>query len=145
MAGKKLGLFVLAVTKRVHAQLAQEQRAIAHEVLQTEQITLERLGVMEIDVEGGEVEKRKIEVLRRGIVGVGDQALRIDLLDDVAQLGQEPLDLSSAVPTDDIGRDFVADAVGEQGGVPAAALGGFTHGQTGFALRPFAVEEAEVL
>jgi hypothetical protein len=53
---------------------------------------------MEIDVEREEVEEVEVEILGRGIVGVGDQPLRIDLLGDVVELFEEVARPRRAVP-----------------------------------------------
>ena len=85
VAGQELGLLQLAVPQRVHAQLAEHERLVADEVLQPEQVAAERLAVVQVDVERGEVEERQVEVLGRREVGVGDQPVRVGLLGDVGQ------------------------------------------------------------
>src|SRR3954451_2497161 len=87
------------------------------------QVTAERLAVVELDVERGEVEERQVEVLGGGVVGIGDQAARIDPLGDVHQFGEEPLHALGPVPADDVGADLVADAVGHDAGVVPAEFG----------------------
>jgi hypothetical protein len=132
------------VPERVHPELAQQQRSIAHQVLQPEQVTPERPGVVQVDVEGREVQERQVEVLGRRIVGVGDQAIGIDLLADVGQFPEEALDPPAPVPAHDVGRDLVGDAVGEDATVPAAAPGGPPHGLPRLRLRGRAFQETEV-
>ena len=73
--------------------------------------------VVQINVERHEVEEGEIEILRGGITGVGDQAVGVGLLDHVPQLLEEARDAPRAVPADDIGRDLVADVVGQDAGV----------------------------
>src|ERR671918_1861050 len=67
------------------------------------------LAVLDVDVVGGKVDLRELEVLRRRIGGVGDQSARIGLVGEVTQLVQEPFDFRRAVPPNDRGRYLVPD------------------------------------
>ncbi len=111
MTGEETGLLRLAVPQRVHAQLAQQQRLIADEVLQPEQVTVERFAVVQVDVEGREVEGREVQVLGGRVAGVGDQAVRVGLPGHVPQLPEEALHAAGAVPAEDVRGNLVADAV----------------------------------
>src|SRR5262245_61435397 len=51
MSGQKPGLFQLAMPERVHAQLAQQQRPVADQVVESKQVTPERLAIVQVDVE----------------------------------------------------------------------------------------------
>ena len=111
---------IFAVPQRVHAQLAEHQRLVADQVLQPEQVAAERLPVVQVDVERGEVEERQVEVLGRRDSWRRSPGSGIGLPDHVMQLGQEPLDPARPVPADDVGRDLVADAVGQHASMVAA-------------------------
>src|SRR5262249_45933272 len=97
VAGEEAGLLRFAVPERVHAELAEDERLVADQVLQAEQVTAERLGVVEVDVEGDEVQEGDVQVLRGRVAGVGDEALRVGLFADVPQLGEEALHASGTV------------------------------------------------
>src|SRR6516164_5309389 len=56
VAGQELRLFLLAVPERVHADLPQEQRLIADEVLEAEQVAAKGFQIVQVDVESQEVE-----------------------------------------------------------------------------------------
>ena len=99
---------------------------------------------MEINVEGHEVEEGEIEILRRGVTGVRDEAVGVGLLDHVTQLPQESGDASRAVPADDIRRDLVADVIGQDAGVELDRLRPRGVGPARIRLGSATLEEADV-
>ena len=62
-----------AVAPAVEADLGDEQRPIAGEVLQAREIGVELITRLEVDVEADEVEERQPQVLGRGVVDVRDE------------------------------------------------------------------------
>ena len=83
VAREQSGLLRLAMAERVQAELAQDQRAVADQVLQAEQIVAKRRMIVQINVECHEIEEGEIEILRGGVTGVGDQAVGVGLFDHV--------------------------------------------------------------
>ena len=144
VAREQSGLLRLAMPERVQAELAQDQRAVADQVLQPEHVVAERRMVVQIDVEGHEIEEGEIEILRGGVAGVGDQAVGVGLLDHVPQLREESLDAPRAVPADDIGRDLVADVIGQDAGMISTGFGRAADAPARIGLGPATLEEADV-
>lgn len=132
---KKRGLFLDAVTEGVHAELAEHERSVAHDVLQAEEILAERFAVVEVNVERGKVEEGQVKIFRRREVGVRDETGGIVLLADIRQFGNEALDPLRAVPADNVRRDLVAHAVAEDAVVPAPDFGGLADRSAGMLLR----------
>src|SRR5207237_3735880 len=60
-----VGLLVLRVTYRVHAEFAEDERAIFGEILQAQEVTLERVLVVQVNIEAGEVAVLGEEKFRR--------------------------------------------------------------------------------
>ena len=120
------------------------KRAVADQVLQSEHVVAERRAIVQIDVEGHEIEEREIEILRGGVTGVGDQAVGIGLLDHVPQLREESLDAPRAVPADDIGRNFVADVISQDAGMKSTAFSRAADAPAGIGLGSATLEEADV-
>ena len=109
-----------AVASAVEADLGDQQRAVAGDVVEPGEIRLHRLVRFEVDVEADQIEKRQLEVFGRRVVDVGDERVPVDLLHGRAKLLDEALDLPTAVPPDDRGGDLVPDGVAEDGGMTRA-------------------------
>src|ERR1700719_1055957 len=67
---------------------------------------------MQINVERNEIEKTKIEIFSRRIIRIGEERFGIDLLAEIAELGEKAADRARPVPAHDVGTNFVADTVG---------------------------------
>ena len=104
---QRLALFALA--QAVGAPFGQQQRTVAGHDLQVREVVTKVLAAVQVDVERADVEERKIEVVRRRVVDVGEQRLGRGLLHVVVHVPQKPLDSGRAVPANDTGRDLVAD------------------------------------
>src|SRR5919197_960579 len=79
--------------------------------MESREISLETVTLLEVDVEREEVEERKIEVFRRRIVDVGDQPARIGVLDGFVKALEVALDRSPAEPPGERRLDLVAERV----------------------------------
>jgi hypothetical protein len=135
----------LAVAATVDADLGDQQRPVPREVLQAGEVGLEGPLVLEEDVERGEIEEGQLEILGRGIVDVGDEAVGVHGLCLPVQALYKTLDLALAVPAHDRGGDLVAHRVAEDRGVGLACphLGGNPGDDR---IGPFrVVEEGDVL
>ena len=95
--------------------LGQDERPVAGDVLQTAEIAAKGFLVVQVHVEGDEVDLGEVEVFRRREVGVADQRLGSDRLHLGAELVEERLDALFPVPAHDVGRNLVADHVREHG------------------------------
>src|SRR5690348_6586524 len=100
MPSEEIGLRQLAMPQRVHAELANNRRLVAHEVLQSAQVTAKDCAIVQIHVEHREIDKRKLQILRRWKIGVCQKRLWISLLRNVSEPLQKPLHPSLAVPAD---------------------------------------------
>ena len=85
-------LLLLAVAATVEADLRHQQWPVIGEVLQATEVGLEILPALEIDVEREEVEARQAQILRRGVVDVGDQCTRVLIPRSAAQASKEAFD-----------------------------------------------------
>ena len=90
------------------------------DVLEPGEVGLELRPGLEEDVEADDVHERQLEVLRAGVVDVGDERPRVLVLAVAVELLQEALDPVPAVPADDRGGNLVADRVAEDRRVAGA-------------------------
>src|SRR5262249_34385654 len=98
--------------------------------------------IVEVDVKGCKIDKRQVQILRRRVVRIGHQAVRVRLPGDVRQLFEELLDATSAMPPDNVRRNLVADAVSHHRGVISAALAGLAYCFASVSLSLLAIEKA---
>src|SRR5439155_26727312 len=84
-------------------------------------------------------------VLCRWKVAVRDERLRIGLLRNVSQLLQKTLDAALAMPADDVGRDLVSNAIGQNARKFSAGSDRRVDGGTSVTLRLSAVQKADML
>jgi hypothetical protein len=139
------GLNVLTVPAAVETELRDQKRAVPGDVMETGEVGLQRLVRFEVDVEADDVEERQLEVLGRRVVHVRDDRLAVDLFHRRTESLDVALDLPTPVPTDDRGRNLVADGVAEQRRM-AGAVGGFPLHLVEDALRCLpVVEEGDVV
>ena len=106
--------------QRVHAEFAQQQRLGVGQHLQPRQVILERLPLVQIDVEAEEIHALRAQELRGRIIGEGAEALRVRPLGLLDQFINEVGDRLRAAPAHDVRRDLVGDAEGEDRRVPRA-------------------------
>ena len=125
--GDQLGLLLVAVSDRVDAVLAQDQRSLVCLVRQALQVAAELLALVQVDVHGVEVHVARPQVLRGWVAREGHQRVRVFLTRHVGQLVDEALDACRSEPTYDVGRDLVDDAEREHGRMRAASLGRGAH------------------
>src|SRR5919198_2062388 len=96
-----LRLALAPVPPTVEPNLAQDQWPIASDVVQTSEVRLEVRLPFEINVEAHQIEERQVQVLRRGVVDVGDQRVGVLLLGRGVQPLEELLDATGPVPAND--------------------------------------------
>ena len=135
----------LAVAQAVDADLGQDERALAHQVLQARQVRRKIRPRLEVDVERREVEERELEVLRAWIAHVRDEPFRVLRLHLRAKIRQEALDATPAVPAHQRRRDLVADRVAEQRRVTRERARALAHLRLDAARRTAALQERHVL
>ena len=116
-------LSFLAVTHAVEADLRQQQRLVAYDVMQSCDVVAESLPRLEEDVETGEVEERKLEVFGRRIVDIRDERVWVLGLRRRAETLDEALDCAGPMPPHDRRRNLVTDAEAQHGRM-TCALGG---------------------
>src|SRR5207247_326680 len=121
----RLGL--LAVPKAVQPDLTHDQRTIAGKVLNAREVGLQALRFLEVDIEANEVEEGELQILRGGIVDVGDQAVGILGSCGLAESLEVTLRTAAAEPAHAGRRDLVADRVAEDSRVAGAGTHSGTH------------------
>ena len=101
----RLALF--SVAEAVGAQLRDQQRPGAGDVMQPREIRAQLRFRMQEDVEGADVEKRRLEILGRRVVDVCQQRVGRRGPGLVVQITQEALDPLASVPANHRRRNFV--------------------------------------
>ena len=109
-----LRLRTQTLAQAVAARLGQQQRLVPGNVLETGQIPAQGCLLVQIHVEGAEVEAVDLEKFGGRVVHVSEEACRRCGLDVPVQLAQEPLDVVLPVPPDDAARNLVADGKQQQ-------------------------------
>src|SRR5258708_172128 len=97
---------------------------------------------MQIHVKSKHVYEGQFEILGGRIIGIGDQALSIFILNRRAQLAQECLSLPRAVPANDRWRNFFCHAIHQECGVTPAGGNRLTHLATDGLLCTSVLQEA---
>ena len=145
MSGQKPRLLLRGMAQGVHAQLTEEQRLLPCLILQSEKVVAESLWIVQVDVEGGEVQEGEFQILGGRIVRVGRQAVRVGLMGDIGKFFEKSLDTMRAVPAHDIGRNLVADTISQDATVAASVFGSRPNTLPCIALSLFTIEETEML
>ena len=107
--GGDLGLARFSLANRVGARLSQQQRLLAGDVLEAGQIRAQLRLVVQVHVEGVEIEEREIEELGRRKVDVREEGVGRRRLRVLVQAAEKTLDAHPPVPAHDARRDFVAE------------------------------------
>src|SRR6185295_8243385 len=105
----------------IQPDLAQNERAITSDILETCQVGLEWRLCLEKDVEADEVDKGQLQILGRGIVDVGDQTVRVGRFHRSIQPREELLDPVMPIPAHHRGRDLIPDRVAQDGRMAGAS------------------------
>ncbi len=113
MPREHVRLLLLGMANRVHAEFAEHERLVVREILQAQQVLLEVALVVQVNVEGEEVDVLRQQVLGRRITRVGIKRTRIDRAGEIDELLEEFRDAADAEPAHHGGGDFVADEVAE--------------------------------
>ena len=138
-------LAVFAVSAAVEPDLGHHERTVLRHVLQTSEIGVEPVALLEKDVETHKVEEGQLEIFRRRVVDVGDESLGVLGLGRAVQSLEEGLNAPAAVPTHDRRRDLVSDRVTENRGVADARPHALAHPLLDRACTAGVVEEGDVL
>ena len=138
-------LLLASEAAAVGAQLGEQQRAVAGQVLEARDVAADAGGVVQVDVEREHVDERQPQVLGARVVHVGQQPAAVDLANLAAEPLEKPFHPVAAVPAHDRRRDLVSDRVAEERGVTSTALG--LGGDPGCDVggAPAVVEEGDVL
>ena len=145
LPAQALGLLLEPVAPAVEPDLCEEKRPVSGEVLQPSEVRRELLGRLQVHVEREQIEERKLEVLARRVVDVGDEPVGIPLLGRPVEALEKALDARTSVPANDRRRNLVADGVGEHRRVALAGFDGAANALRD-RLHPSAlVEERDVL
>jgi hypothetical protein len=139
------GLLGRAVAQRVDAEFGQYQRLVDRQVVQPGDIAAEGILVVQIDVEAQEIGEIGRQILGRRKVGVADQRPRVLAPHQRDELLQERPNRLGAVPADHVGRDLVADEIGEHRWMPPARPHPAGDRRTDLLLYLGAVEKRDVL
>jgi hypothetical protein len=121
------GLAILPMSKAVDAELGQDERTVARDVLEPPQIRLQAGLRLETDVERDEVQERKLQILGGRVIDVCDERVAVLVLDRAVEPLEVPLDLLASVPPDERGRDLVAKRVAEERRMAGAHAGLLAH------------------
>jgi len=90
-----------------------DQRTVAREVLQSDEIGFKARPRLEEHVEAHQIKKRQIQILRRGVVSVREQAFRIFALGDREQIFNKPLDPALSVPPHNVCGNLIGEGVAQ--------------------------------
>src|SRR6478672_7112761 len=82
MPGEHVGLLVLRMSDRVHAEFAKDQRTLACKILQPQQIPLELVLIVEVNIETAKIGILRQQIFGRRIGGVGKEGVRINRASD---------------------------------------------------------------
>jgi hypothetical protein len=104
-----LGLARVSLTNGIGAGFGEQQRLVSGDVLQSREIGPQIGFVVQVDVEGVQIEERQIEKLRRRKIHVREQGVRHSRFRLLIKAAEEPFDPQTAVPPNDARRNLVAE------------------------------------
>ncbi len=113
-------LSVLSVATTVESDLPHEHRTVTRHVLQTRQVGLKAFLRLEVHIEAHQVQERQLQVLRGGIVHVRDQPFGVLILGHLVQAFKVLFHTAVPIPTDDRGRNLIANRIAQDGRVASA-------------------------
>ena len=122
LPGKYAPLFLLPQSRRIDAEFGQHQRPIDCKIVQSRNVPPERCLIVEIDVEADKVGEVDRQIFGRRKVGIADECFRMRLSDACNQAPDKSPYRLGAMPTNDVGRDFVADKIPEDSGMAPASV-----------------------
>jgi hypothetical protein len=112
--------FLRCIRGRCRCRIRRAAAAIAGDVLQSREIIAENLLIVEIDVEADEIDLARPQIFGGREIGEGEEAIGRFGSCRCDQVIDEIFDRSSRREADDVRRDFVDDADGENRRVIAA-------------------------
>src|ERR1700730_849467 len=122
LPGEYAALLLLAQPHGIDAEFGQHQRPIDCKIVQSRNVPLERCLIVEIDVEADEVGEVDRQIFGRRKVGIADECFRMRLSDACHQAPDKSTYRLGAVPTNDVGRDFVADKIPKDSAMAPASV-----------------------
>src|SRR4029077_17192277 len=102
----------------VQTNFCHDQRQVVRNGVQVFEIGRELCFLLEIDVEGGKIEKWQLKICGGGKIYVGCESVRIDRFGDVEELLQEGLHFFAAVPANNGRRNLVPDSEPKNASMP---------------------------
>ena len=82
MPAEHFRLLILRMPDRVHAEFTKNERLLAREILQSQQIALEIPLIVEVNIETAKVGILRQQIFGRRIGSIGEQSIRIDAAPD---------------------------------------------------------------
>ena len=103
----------LAVPVTVQSHLGHDQWAVPGDVVQAAEVGIQAFLRFQINVEAGEIEERKLQILGGWVIDVGDQAFGVLGFCRPVETFEKTFQFAPAMPANDGGRDLVANGVTE--------------------------------
>src|SRR3990172_7780648 len=122
-----LSLLFQPVSKAVHADLSHDQGGVSSDCLQFWKIGFKPFLRLQVYVEAHQIQEGQIEIFGGGIVNVRHQSIRVFPLDSLVQFVKKAFDLSSPMPSDHGGRDFIPNGVKQNSLMTSAFTNGSSH------------------
>ena len=113
MPSQHFSLLVLRMADRVHAELAENERSLAGEILQAQKVALELRLIVQVNVEAEKIDVLREQIFRRRKSGVGIKNVRIDCAPDANEMFHKLDHAMHAKPARHRARNFVAHQVTE--------------------------------
>ena len=113
--------------------------------METCEVGIQPVLLFQEDVETGEIQEWKLEILGRWIVDVRDQAVRVLRFCSAIESPDEALNPSAAVPPDDVARDLISDRIAEDCGMPLTLSHSLANAKFDILWPAIVVEEGNVL
>src|ERR1051325_3760390 len=113
---------VFAFAQGIDAEFAEHKRLGLGKHLEPGEIIAEGLLVMEVDIEAEEVGAAGAKKFRGWIASESAKALGVGAFGDGDEVVEKVGNGFGSAPANDVGRDFIGDAEGKNGGMPSAGL-----------------------
>src|SRR5581483_9027718 len=145
LPGEDFAFAVLAFAGGVDAKFAKEERLGISDHLQAREVILKSLALVQVDIEGNEIETVRPEEFRGGKICEGAEATGIRVFGFGDQFVNESGHGAGTAPANDVGGDFVGDAEGEHGGMAVAGTDRIANGGPSLIAQAGRIEKAEML
>ena len=111
MPTEHFGLLLLRMPDRVHAEFPKDERMLAGQILQPQQITLKIALVVQVNIKTGEIDVLRQQVFGRWISGIGKKDIGVVAPSDPNQFLHKFHDAARTEPAHHRARDFVAHQI----------------------------------